>query len=171
MILATDVYYRNDNTATAAGILFPTWNAAQPVRTILEELRGIASYEPGSFYKRELPCLLQLYQAVTEPLAAIVIDGYVTLGSAQTPGLGMHLYESIGRATPIIGVAKKFFTGTPEACKLWRGQSENPLYVTAIGVALSEAKAAIQQMHGGYRMPTLLKIVDQLGRGIEDKTT
>ena len=155
MKLAMDVHYRRDGTAAAAGVLFPEWESDE-----------VAPYEPGSFYRRELPCLMQVLEDVAEDLEAIVIDGYVVLGKSKKPGLGMHLYESLKKKTPIIGVAKTEFEGTPEACRVYRGRSGKPLFVTSAGMALAEARSCVENMHGENRIPTLLKRVDQWCRGI-----
>ncbi len=46
----------------------------------------------------------------------------------------------------------------------WEDQSPHniitALYITSIGIAQVKAKEHIQQMHGKYRFPTLLKLVD-----------
>ena len=49
---------------------------------------------------------------------------------------------------------------------IYRGDSAKPLFVTAVGMTLEEAKAHIASMHGEHRIPTLLRRVDQLCRGI-----
>jgi deoxyribonuclease V len=64
-------------------------------------------------------------------------------------------------------VAKRSFLDTPEACEVLRGSSEKPLFVTAVGMPLSDAKQYISVMHGKNRIPSLLKKVDQLCRGID----
>jgi deoxyribonuclease V len=64
----------------------------------------------------------------------------------------------------VIGVAKTAFANIGDEYKLLRGQSASPLYVTSVGMPLAEAKAAIQSMHGEFRIPTHLKRVDQLCR-------
>jgi deoxyribonuclease V len=46
-----------------------------------------------------------------------------------------------------------------------RGGSARPLYVTAAGLSADEAARRVRDMHGPYRIPTLLKRVDQLCRG------
>ncbi len=165
MILTTDVAYNdNDNGATAAGILHAEWESAETARRLVVPIAAVAPYEPGRFYKRELPCLLALLDAVGEALDAIVIDGFVTLGAEGKPGLGRHLFEALGGATPVVGIAKSAFAGTPEACQVLRGRSKVPLYVTAAGLPLSQAKARVQAMHGPHRIPTLVKAVDRLCR-------
>ena len=163
MILTTDVFYR-DGAAVAAGILHGRWETDAVERIIVRHIDTVAPYEPGAFYKRELPCLMRLLDEVDRALEAVVVDGYVTLGPEQSPGLGWHLHESMGRTTPVIGVAKSEFSGTPDECRLFRGRSRQPLFVTAIGIPLDDAKTCVSSMHGRFRVPTLLKLVDRLGR-------
>ena len=163
MILTTDVFYR-DGGAVAAGILHGGWETDAVERTIVRRIDTVAPYEPGAFYKRELPCLMRLLDDVDQPLEAVVVDGYVTLGPKRSPGLGWHLHESMGRTTPVIGVAKSEFAGTVDECRLFRGRSRQPLYVTAIGIPLDDAKIRISSMHGRFRVPTLLRLADRLGR-------
>lgn len=164
MIVAADVHYRDDETATAAAVLFSDWGDAMPARELTQEIDAIEPYVPGQFYRRELPCLLALLDMIKVDINTIVVDGYVTLGADGKPGLGQILFERLDQVTPVIGVAKKRFLGTPSECELLRGESQTPLYIAAAGIGLEEAKAAIAVMHGPYRMPTLLKRVDQLCR-------
>jgi deoxyribonuclease V len=159
------VYYHDDNTATAAGILFSDWQSTEIEQIVIKQLDNIECYQPGSFYKRELPCILSLLDEVKQELEMIIIDGYITLGTSKKPGLGMHLYESLNKSTPVIGIAKNEFTDTPKECRLYRGNSKTPLYISSIGIPLSAAKSLVAKMHGKYRIPTLLKKVDQLSRG------
>jgi deoxyribonuclease V len=165
MIFAADVQYHQDY-ATAAGILFGEWSDPSPVRIIRKVIRPVAEYESGAFYKRELPCLLALLAEVTESLAAIVIDGYVTLGDNGHPGLGYYLYQALHQKIPVIGVAKSYFQGTPDESRVFRGGSGRPLFVTSIGIPLEEARNHILRMDGRYRLPALLKLTDQLCRSV-----
>lgn len=170
MIFTVDVHYQ-EQTATAAGLLFPYWDKADIAHTLTKEIAPIAPYEPGLFYKRELPCILSLLEDAVAyyPIAqleAIVVDGFVTLGKDQKPGLGMYLYDRLEHTVPVVGVAKRHFLGTPTVCEVYRGQSNNPLFVTAQGMELEQAKVHIEVMHGDHRLPTLLKRVDQMCRGI-----
>ena len=163
MILIVDVAYA-DSAAWVAGVLADCWHAAVPVRELLLEAGDVAPYVPGDFYRRELPCILALLEQVPEPLDCIVIDGYVTLGSEHRPGLGMHLWNRLEGRTPVIGVAKTAFHDTPAESRVQRAGSSRMLFVTAAGMPLSAAKAAVEGMHGPFRLPTLLKLVDSLCR-------
>ena len=124
----------------------------------------MAPYEPGAFYKRELPCLLALLQDIEPALSAIVIDGYVELGPDGTPGLGWHLHRAIGGSPPVVAIAKSEYAGTPDRCRLLRGTSKRPLFVTAIGMPLDRARALVAGMHGGSRIPTVLQLADRACR-------
>jgi deoxyribonuclease V len=163
MILAVDVAYRG-TAATAAGVLFTSWDSDSAARTVIAKIENVAEYVPGEFYLRELPCIGKLLEQVDVPLDCIVIDGYVTLGENESPGLGWRLWESRGRTTPVIGVAKTAFAGTPTQARLYRGATARPLFVTAVGIPLVEAKACIARMHGQHRLPDLLTAADRLSR-------
>ncbi len=167
MLVCTDVDYRPDDTARAAGLSFREWADATPMGEWVTRIDRVQPYQPGEFYRRELPCLLALLEQAGDaecPLEAVIIDGYVTLDAADTPGLGAHLYEALGRAVPVIGVAKTAFRGSAHALAVCRGSSQSPLYVTAVGTDPNEAARRVQQMAGPHRLPTLLKRVDQLCR-------
>jgi len=164
LILAVDVQYHED-TALVAGVLFSSWESAEPHRCVITPVKKIVPYESGAFYKRELPCILALLDEVPEPLEVIVVDGFVSLGAEQNKGLGMHLYDALDQTTAVVGVAKQAFKDTPQECELLRGDSLKPIYVTAVGISLEEAVKNVASMHGKFRLPTLLKKVDRLCRG------
>ncbi|WP_412562448.1 endonuclease V [Thalassobius sp. MITS945101] len=164
MILATDVHYDGDQAAIAAGVLFADWQDASAQSRLTTAISPIAPYQSGAFYQRELPCLIALINGLDKQPETIVIDGFVTLGTEQQPGLGAHLFAALEARIPVIGVAKTAYRNTPANCAVHRGQSAQPLFVTAAGVDLDTAKAHIRAMHGAYRIPTLLREVDQLAR-------
>jgi deoxyribonuclease V len=164
MILATDTHY-TDCVARTAGVMFRQWSDEEPISTYLVESTGVAEYEPGSFYKRELPLILALLETVTPEPSTIVIDGYVQLDEGGRKGLGAHLFDSLGGRVPVIGVAKRAFAGSPHAMAIYRGTSERPLFVTAAGIPLQRAADWIRCMAGSHRLPTLLKAADRLSRG------
>ena len=164
MIYTLDVQYNGNENALVACIGFQNWNDEKPSYSRTHFIDAIEPYEAGSFYKRELPCLIEALKDLND-IECVVVDGYVWLGEESHWGLGMHLYEALGSSVPIIGVAKSKFGGTPERCELLRGESAKPLFVSSIAMDLEEAKEAIASMHGKYRLPTLLKEVDSLCRG------
>src|SRR5262249_54444993 len=154
-----DVDYRDDG-AVAACVLFRDWPDAGPAAELVERIENVAPYEPGQFYKRELPCLLAVLARVTDPLLAVVVDGYVWLQGEAHTGLGGHLFEALGRRVPVIGVAKTRFASATAARPVLRGGSHRPLFVTAAGLDADEAARLIGVMYGKFRLPTLLKKVD-----------
>ena len=167
MHLAVDVYYE---TASARGacIGFTRAEDEGPAFTIIEQFAGAAEgYEPGDFKKRELPYLVKLVEAAREragEIETILVDGYVWLDGGR-PGLGGHLYEALGRAIPIIGVAKtRFHSAT--SIEILRGQSQSPLFITTAGLDAPAAADFVRGMHGEHRIPTLLRIVDHASRGL-----
>lgn len=78
---------------------------------------GLSSYIPGKFYLRELPFIIELLRYIEHPLECIVVDGYVTLGADEYPGVGMRLWQHLRGKVPVIGVAKTKFVGTPKTQK------------------------------------------------------
>ncbi|MDJ0365944.1 endonuclease V [Hymenobacter sp. H14-R3] len=163
MILALDVAYA-ETQGYAVAVAFPTWDAAAVAASYAATVSPIAEYEPGAFYKRELPCLLAvLAQIDLATVSCVVVDGYVTLGAEARAGLGQHLYEALGSRLPVVGVAKTRFAGVaPQVAAVLRGQSQSPLYVTSVGLPVAEAARLVATMHGDYRFPTLLKVLDDL---------
>ncbi len=163
MKLAIDVGYR-ENAALAVGIAFNHWQDEKPMRTYSSRIHDVEDYTPGEFYKRELPCILQLLREHRLEPDIIIIDGFVFLDGDSKPGLGKHLYDSLSSSTAVIGVAKQAYKGIPDDYRILRGKSKTALFVTAAGLATAMAKKHIISMHGQYRIPTLLKQADQLSR-------
>ena len=64
MIACVDVDYR-DACAVAACVFFEHWNDSRPVLESAIEIRDVKPYEPGQFYRRELPCSLAVLQTLT----------------------------------------------------------------------------------------------------------
>jgi len=164
MLACVDVDYRNDGSAFAACVLFDAWVADRPADERIVRIDEVEAYEPGEFFRRELPCVLRVLAEVGVELDAVVVDGYVTLDAEGRPGLGARLYESLKGATPVIGVAKSRFASATQAIPLLRGGSKVPLWITAIGIDPAVAAAHVRDMHGSHRIPTLLRRVDRAAR-------
>ena len=163
MLACLDADYRDDR-ARVACVLFETWRDAEPAGELCRELPAAGEYQPGHFYRRELPCLLAILADVENALAAVIVDGYAWLdGAGERPGLGAHLWEALDRATPVIGVAKNPFAGAAPI-DVRRGESARALHITAAGADPAWAAERIAEMHGEHRIPTLLRRVDQLSR-------
>ena len=163
VILAVDVNYRAGE-AIVAGVAFDSWTDSESLASYISVVESVNDYEPGSFYRRELPCILKLLSEHHLTPATILIDGYVYLDGSSSPGLGRHLYDALEQKVMIIGVAKKPFKGIAAVHEVYRGNSSRPLYVTCAGIELSVAKQRTKSMHGPYRIPTILRKVDQLSR-------
>lgn len=160
LILFVDVDYRDNNTAKVSGVITDSWTSNE-CAVFSKMVTDVSEYEPGAFYKREMPCIIELLYAIPHRLACIVVDGYVLLGEDQHLGLGGHLYQSLAGMIPVVGVAKTYFQGTPDNQAVLRRGSTKALYVSALGADLDVMKANVDSMHGEFRNPTLLKFVDQ----------
>ena len=164
MILAIDVDYSEDS-ALVAGVLFASWNDTESKDIFTSVVNGVNEYQPGFFYKRELPCILKLLEEHDLNPEIIVVDGYVYLDGDTTPGLGKYLYDALDEKTSVIGVAKRPFQNIRPEYALCRGDSQKPLYITSVGINTHYSIESISSMAGKYRIPDLLKKVDQICRG------
>lgn len=164
MLAILDAAY-GDEVSVGACVTAATWESADPLGEYTHRDGPAADYQPGEFYKREMPLLRSVLGMLPQAPDMIVIDGYVWLGVEDRKGLGAHLHEALGGKTAIVGIAKTKFHGASYwAADVRRGSSENPLYVTAVGIALEDAVAAVKRMHGDNRIPTLVGRVDRLAR-------
>jgi deoxyribonuclease V len=164
MLVCVDVDYRPAVVSTAC-VGISAWAAADVVYEARFESECLAApYLPGEFYRRELPHIVAALERVPGPITAVIVDGYAWLGGGRA-GLGARLHRTRGEREPIIGVAKTPFRGG-DAVPVLRGRSRRPLYVTAAGMDAHAAAAAVQSMHGAHRIPTALKRVDRLARGL-----
>ncbi len=164
MLLAIDVHYADDAVTTGA-VGFASWTDAVPgAEWAHHEPASAAPYEPGQFYRRELPHALRAAVAAraTHSLDAIIVDAHVWLEPGR-PGLGAHLFAALGRAVPVVGVAKSTYRDGI-AIAVLRGESRTPLWVTAEGCDPITAANNVRAMHGPHRLPTLLLRADHLAR-------
>ncbi len=169
MILCIDVQYSEDIAYIAGGI-FKDWNADEFEKVYKTTLSNIADYEPGQFYKRELPCVLKLLNQIKEKIEVILIDGYCFLSLENKEGFGAHLYNALNKEVPVIGLAKNPFRGNDFSKSLFRGGSIKPVYITSIGMEPDEAYTKVLKLHGDYRIPTLVKKIDSIVREMEKES-
>lgn len=162
MICCVDVDYQPAGvTSACAG--FDAWtDPIAAIEIVMRSSRPAAEYRSGEFYVRELPFLLALLERMP-PVDVVVVDGYVWLGPDH-PGLGKHLHDALAAPTAIVGVAKTRYAGA-ESVDVVRGDSDKPLFVTAVGIDPRVAAEHVRAMHGEFRIPTLLRRVDALARG------
>ncbi|MBI1375305.1 MAG: endonuclease V [Phycisphaera sp.] len=169
MIACFDVQY-DDHGATAACVGIERWDDAAACERRVVRVADVEAYVPGAFYRRELPCIEAVMRELSGRVDVAVIDGYVWLDDAGRHGLGAHLYDALRQSTPVVGVAKTAFRGVETmsiARPVLRAGSAQPLYVTAAGVDVDDAARHIESMHGEHRIPTILKQVDRLARGLD----
>lgn len=164
MLACVDVGYESSG-ATAACLLFRAFGDPVEERAVTARITKVAPYEPGAFYRRELPCILDVLRLAGGPLEVVIVDGYVWLSADRRPGLGARLHEALGGGIVVVGAAKTGFHGAEAIAEpVLRGASANPLFVTAAGVDTAVAAGWIRSMHGAHRVPTLLRRVDRLSR-------
>ena len=89
-IAFVDVDYKGAG-ARAACVLTESWEAESPASTCVSDIETVEPYEPGNFYRRELPCILSVLQMLPLSPEIVVVDGYVWLASVDRPGLGARL--------------------------------------------------------------------------------
>jgi len=162
---AVDVGY-SKNEALAAAVIFSKWEQAAADMTYTSQISGITLYEPGKFYLRELPCILDILHRLDSLPELIIVDGYVWLDESSRQGLGARLHDALIHQCAVVGVAKTCFFRGANAAEVMRGRSRKPLFVTSVGVDLEQAAQGIRSMHGDNRIPTLLRVADRLSRGI-----
>ena len=141
MIIAIDVHYR-ENVAKTVSIEFDDWLAEKPSATHILKIPVAAEYIPGQFYKRELPCILEILKlSDLSKVTAIIVDGYVVLDDEEKNGLGGYLYEELRQQIPIVGVAKRSFHSLKEkvvpitrGAKDWMAAAHNSLPLPMVNV-------------------------------------
>lgn len=163
MFAATDVQYLPAGGARAALVLAgdPAFSSLAAEETVI--VPDVAPYQPGEFFRRELPPLRAVLAVVLPDVELLIIDGYVDLDPDGKPGLGAYAHREFG--VPVIGVAKSRFATATHAIPVVRGQARKPLFVTAAGLPPVHAAALVRAMAGRYRLPDALRRVDQLARG------
>jgi len=165
MKVAIDVHYDGDKAHTGC-VVFENWHDNKPLEFKRITVAVTSAYRPGRFFERELPCLLAAIKDFRCRFDAIIIDGYVHLKKEAGKGLGTYLYESLPFQCAVIGVAKNPLKIADNFVAVTRGISKRPLFISSIGLPIDIAVRAIMAMHGHYRLPTLLKITDNIARGI-----
>lgn len=153
--------------AQAAAVAFDAWDSPEPVKTFVTRIAQVEKPVRGELDLRELPCMLQLLREHALTPELVVIDGFVHLDAAETPGLGQHLFHALGGTTPVIGVSKSARPGLPAQFEVMREEEARPLTVTCAGIDIGAAKVRVRSMHGRKRVPTLMKLVARLAKGAD----
>ena len=176
MILALDSYYK-DNICNTSLVVFENIKSSEPIYTDTIYTEVTSDYIPGEFYKRELPGIIKIlnklkneHNDIWNSVVIIITDSFINLklGCDEWDGLGKHLskyLDSINEHKIIYGVAKTNFGNCNLISEvIYRGKSKTPLYVQSSTDNNDGVRFIIQNMHGEYRIPTMLKLVDQLSR-------
>ncbi|GLY14072.1 endonuclease V [Kineosporia sp. NBRC 101677] len=161
---AVDVGYPPSGGARAALVLSDSPEFARITGTRVSMVDEVAPYEPGQFYKRELPAVRAVLAELTELPHLLVVDGFVDLDPAGTPGMGRYVHREFG--ITVVGVAKTAFRTAEHALEVRRGASARPLHVTAAGMPPEDAATLVQRLSGPHRIPDALRAVDRLSRGL-----
>jgi deoxyribonuclease V len=152
--------------AQVAAVAFDAWDAPEPTTTCLSRIAQIEKSTRGEPDLRELTCMMQLLREHRLAPELVLIEGFVQLDADEKPGLGQHLFQALGGATPVIGVSK---TGRPGLLsaqfEVMREDEAKPLIVTCAGLDIGAAKARVRAMHGRKRVPTLMKLAARLAKG------
>ena len=160
-----DASYLHD-LAVAGAVVTDSEDPCKNLKKYTSAVKNPCSYEPGSFYKRELPCILKVLEKIEEYVSVIFVDAYVWLPDGR-PGLGARLYETLKQEKTIIGIAKNSFL-TPERAGLvkdvYRGKSKRPLFVSAAGVSLDDAVKMVSRLPGPFRIPSAMKAAHELSK-------
>lgn len=158
---AVDVHYPDSGGASAALLIADDPRFAHVCLEATAWLPTVDAYEPGQFYRRELPAILAVLSKI-DHLDLLIIDGYVDLDPTGSPGLGAHLHDQL--RIPIIGVAKTGYRTATHAVPVVRGAAIRPLFVTAVGLPVERAATLVADMAGQSRLPDVLHAVDRLAR-------
>lgn len=149
----------------AACLTADDWTSPVPIAEFTHRAGYAEAYTPGELHRREFPLIMSVLAMLPERPRILVIEGYVWRDTDGRKGLGAHLFEALRGRTAVVGLAKSHFAGTEQWVEqVARGDSANPLWVTAAGVTLSEAVSGVKRMHGPHRIPTLVGRVAQLAR-------
>jgi deoxyribonuclease V len=84
MIACLDVDYR-EAAAYAAGHAFHNWSDATPAAEKVIPIVGVHPYQPGQFFRRELPCLLAVLRELP-PATVVVMEGTCGSIASALPG-------------------------------------------------------------------------------------
>jgi deoxyribonuclease V len=158
---AVDVHYPSTGGARAAAILAADAAFAHVLAERTAVIPQVPPYQPGQFYRRELPPLHAVLDDLSG-LGLLVVDGYADLDPSGRPGLGAHAHAEFG--IPVIGVAKSRFRTATHAVPVVRGSSVRPLFVTAAGMSAADAADLVRRMVGRRRLPDALRRADTLAR-------
>lgn len=179
MILITDVCYdEQNNSAHIGGITFSDWTSDDVIDKFEIDKTGIdAEYIPGEFYKREMPCLIKLWNSIPEDvkknISTVIVDGFYDIWDCR-PGMGHHfkdwLSENGYSNIEVVGIAKTKCRETNKfTLPVYRTkESKESKWRGAIWVNGSNKNEdyvkRVMSMAGKFRIPSIVKKVDHVSR-------
>lgn len=161
MFVAADVHYLADGGAQAAAVVAADAAFSRLAADRIALVPHVDPYQPGQFWRRELPPLRAVLDGL-DAMTLLIVDGYADLAPDGRPGLGARASEEF--KVPVIGVAKSAFRGATHAIEVRRGTSARPLYITATGMPPADAADLVRHMTGQHRLPDALRRADALAR-------
>ena len=165
MILIIDGDYNDVNkTAHMAGVLLNQHTDSEIAGFITADIKNIAKYESGSFYKRELQGVKAIIDKLNYTnIDLIIVDGFAKFDDGIHQSLGEYVNKMYD--ITVIGVAKKWCDFCKvENTEIYRGISNNPLFVTTVGGNNEQSKTIIKEMFGDNRIPYAIKLADSFAR-------
>jgi deoxyribonuclease V len=105
VIAIVDAAYGNEASA-AACVMAAGWESGAAISEFTHRDGPAADYQPGEFYRRELPLIVSVLAMLPRKPDIVLIDGYVWLGVEGRKGLGAHLHEALNADSAIVGIAK-----------------------------------------------------------------
>ena len=90
--------------ANAAAVAFDAWDAAEPLKTYVSPIAPVEKAVRGAVDLREVACVMQLLREHGLTPELLLIDGFVHLDTAETPGVGRHLHEALGGSIPVVAM-------------------------------------------------------------------
>ena len=158
-----DVKYY-DNFAIIGYVVFENHKSKEPYIADHVKHENIEPYVSGQFYKRELPCLLTAIEQIKVDISLIYVDANVFLGNDKK-GLGWHLHNALEGKIPVIGISKSLFKESEKVViSVKRESSIKPLFVSSIGIENKKAAKMVEEMHGEFRLPDMIKLADKMSR-------
>ncbi len=163
--------WRDPSQIIYAALVVLDYSSLRVLEKSPAHMKAPLHYQPGFLAFREVPVLVEAYQALERKPDVILVDGH---GISHPRGLGIASHLGVLLDCPTIGVAKSILIGKPEGelgpdpgeqvPLMWKGQHiaqvlrtrkrSNPLYIS-IGhkVSLETAVEIVQTCLIGYRLP------------------
>ena len=176
MIIAFDTYYYDGYSYTVGGI-FESWASNNASYYVTSKRKCTdAEYDSGELYK--LSCIMQCISMIKlDNIDAIIINGFAWLsddGKELVKGLGAKLFNSIkviyGNEIDVIGISKsKYHVQIPNCLEVTHGiECKVPLYITCSNIEnTNHYSVLVSRMHGDFRIPTILRLIDTKARELK----